>query len=287
MKKTILALSLTASILVLSACSDSNATDNEVIATTKAGDVTKEELYNEMKGSVGAQAFENLLLKKAISNEFNVSDKELQDAINVQKESYGENYEMFLKQQNWTEDFFEQQIELKVLNEKLIESLDAVTEEQIKAEYEKMKKEIHARHILVDDEKTAEEVIAKLDEGGDFAELAKEYSTEPVAQESGGDLGWFGPGKMVQEFEDAAFSLSENERSEPIKTSFGYHIIEVTETRAVDLTEEYDDLKPAIENGIMKQKFETELANLVEKVDVDLKDKMFESVLENWTVTDK
>jgi len=240
-----------------------------------------------MKGSVGAQAFENLLLKKAISNEFNVSDKELQDAINVQKESYGENYEMFLKQQNWTEDFFEQQIELKVLNEKLIESLDAVTEEQIKAEYEKMKKEIHARHILVDDEKTAEEVIAKLDEGGDFAELAKEYSTEPVAQESGGDLGWFGPGKMVQEFEDAAFSLSENERSEPIKTSFGYHIIEVTETRAVDLTEEYDDLKPAIENGIMKQKFETELANLVEKVDVDLKDKMFESVLENWTVTDK
>ena len=287
MRKTIFALALTASILALSACSDNNAADNEVIASTKAGDVTKEELYNEMKGSVGAQAFENLILKKAISNEFNLSDKELQDAIKVQKESYGENYEMFLKQQNWTEDFFEQQVELKVLNEKLIDSLDEVTEEQIKAEYEKMKKEINARHILVDDEKTAKEVIAKLEEGEDFAELAKEYSTEPVAQETGGDLGWFGPGKMVQEFEDAAFSLSENELSEPVKTSFGYHVIEVTETREVDLAEGYEDLKPGIENGIMKQKFEKELANLVAKVDVDLKDKMFESVLENWSVTDK
>ena len=79
-----------------------------------------------------------------------------------------------------------------------------------------MKKEIHARHILVEDKKTAEEVIAKLKDGGDFAELAKEFSTEPVAKESGGDLGWFGPGKMVPPFEEAAFPLKESEISEPV-----------------------------------------------------------------------
>ena len=282
-----LALTLTASILALTACSDNNATDNEVIATTKAGSVTKADLYNEMKGSVGAQAFENLLLKKAISNEYKISDKELKEAIEEQKETYGENFEAFLKQQNWTEEFFEQQVELKVLNEKLIGNLDEVTEEQIKTEYEKMKKEINARHILVDDEKTASEVIAKLKDGGDFTELAKEYSTEPVAKETGGDLGWFGPGKMVQEFEDAAFDLPEKELSKPVKTSFGYHVIEVTETREVELKETYEELKPGIENGLKKQKFEVALANLVKKVDVDLKDESFKSVLENWQGTEK
>jgi foldase protein PrsA len=287
MRKIMLALTFTASILALSACSDNNAKDNEVIATTKAGSVTKADLYNEMKGSVGAQAFENLILKKAISNEYEVSDKELKAAIEEQKESYGENFEAFLKQQNWTEEFFEQQVELKVLNEKLIENLDEITEEQIKAEYEKMKREVHARHILVDDEKTANEVIAKLKDGGDFAELAKEYSTEPVAKETGGDLGWFGPGKMVQEFEDAAFALPEKELSEPVKTSFGYHVIEVTETREAELKETYEELKPGIENGLKKQKFEEALANLVKKVDVDLKDETFQSVLEGWQGTEK
>lgn len=287
MRKTMLALTLTASILALSACSDKNATDSEVIATTKAGSVTKADLYNEMKGSVGAQAFENLLLKKAISNEYKVSDEELKEAIEEQKENYGENFEPFLKQQNWTEEFFEQQVELKVLNEKLVGSLGEIPEEQIKEEYEKMKKEINARHILVEDKKTADEVIAKLKDGGDFAELAIEYSTEPIAKETGGDLGWFGPGKMVREFEVAAFSLPENELSEPVKTSFGYHIIEVTETREVELTETYEELKPGIENGLKKQMFETELANLVKKVDVDLKDESFKSVLENWQGTEK
>ena len=287
MRKTLLALTLTASILALSACSDNNATDSEVIATTKAGSVTKADLYNEMKGSVGAQAFENLLLKKAISNEYKVSDEELKNAIEEQKENYGENFEPFLKQQNWTEEFFEQQVELKVLNEKLVGSLGEVSEEQIEEEYEKLKKEIHARHILVEDEKTANEVIAKLKDGGDFSELAIEYSTEPIAKETGGDLGWFGPGKMVQEFEDAAFSLPENELSEPVKTSFGYHIIEVTETREVELSETYEELKPGIENGLKKQMFETELANLVKKVDVDLKDESFKSVLENWQGSEK
>ena len=285
-----LALTLTASILALSACSDKNATDSEdseVIATTKAGSVTKADLYNEMKGSVGAQAFENLLLKKAISNEYKVSDKELEEAIKEQKEKYGENFEPFLKQQNWTEEFFEQQIELTVLNEKLVENLGEVTEEQVKEEYEKMKKEINARHILVEDKKTADDVLGKLKDGGDFSELAIEYSTEPIAKETGGDLGWFGPGKMVQEFDVAAFSIPKNELSEPVKTSFGYHIIEVTDTREVELTETYEELKPGIENGLKKKMFEEELANLVKKVDVDLKDETFKSVLENWQGTEK
>ena len=209
-------------------------------------------------------------LQKAIENEFKISDKELKDAISQSKEQYGENFELFLSSKGITEAYFDRNVKSELLQRKLIESLK-VTEEEINAEYEKMKKEIHARHILVKDKKTAEEVIGKLKEGGDFAELAKEYSTEPVAQESGGDLGWFGVGKMVQPFEDAAFALPVNEISEPVQTSFGFHVIEVLETREAKLEGTLEELKPEIENKIKEGLFEEKLKSLLKDADVDIK----------------
>ena len=87
--------------------------------------------------------------------------------------------------------------------------------------------EVRASHILVKDEKTAKKLKAELDKGADFAKLAKKHSKCPSGQ-SGGDLGFFGKGQMVKEFEDAAFSLSIGVPSKPIKTEFGYHLILVT-----------------------------------------------------------
>ena len=90
MKKTILALTMAASVLALSACSDKNNPDEEIIATSKAGDITKADLYDEMKDAIGLQVVENLILQKAIENEFEVTDKELKEAIEKQKEPYGD-----------------------------------------------------------------------------------------------------------------------------------------------------------------------------------------------------
>jgi peptidyl-prolyl cis-trans isomerase C len=93
------------------------------------------------------------------------------------------------------------------------------------------KAEIHARHILLEDEAAAKEVIAELDKGKDFAELAKERSTGP-SSERGGDLGFFTADQMVPEFSEQAFALKDGQYSKtPVQTQFGWHVIKVEERR--------------------------------------------------------
>ena len=84
-----------------------------------------------------------------------------------------------------------------------------------------------ARHILVNSEEFCEELKAKIAGGEDFAELAKEHSSCPSGAE-GGELGSFGPGQMVKEFDTVVFSAPVNEVQGPVKTQFGYHLLEVT-----------------------------------------------------------
>lgn len=87
--------------------------------------------------------------------------------------------------------------------------------------------QVRASHILVKDEKTAKKLKGEIDGGADFAKVAKKHSKCPSG-ESGGDLGFFGKGQMVKEFDEAAFSLPVGVVSAPIRTEFGYHLIVVT-----------------------------------------------------------
>jgi peptidyl-prolyl cis-trans isomerase C len=91
-------------------------------------------------------------------------------------------------------------------------------------------KQVRASHILVKKESEAKKILEDLKKGSNFAELAKNHSECP-SRKRGGDLGWFGRGKMVPEFEKAAFSLKKGDISDPVKTQFGYHIIRVTDTK--------------------------------------------------------
>ena len=95
--------------------------------------------------------------------------------------------------------------------------------------------EIHAAHILLETEEEARTARERVTTAGeDFATVARELSTEPAAKESGGDLGFFGPGAMVAPFEEAAFALQDGEISEPVQTQFGWHIIKVIERRKME-----------------------------------------------------
>ncbi|SFT73794.1 peptidyl-prolyl cis-trans isomerase C [Pseudovibrio denitrificans] len=113
----------------------------------------------------------------------------------------------------------------------------AITEDEVKAAYDaeyanyQGAPEINAAHILVEKEDEAKEIIKQLEGGADFAELAKEKSTGPSGP-NGGDLGFFGKGQMVPEFETAAFALKPGEfTKEPVQTQFGYHVILNKEAR--------------------------------------------------------
>jgi len=105
---------------------------------------------------------------------------------------------------------------------------------------------VWARHILVATEPEAKMILTKLAEGDDWTTLAAQFSTDTSNSYEGGDLGWFGKGQMVQEFEVAAYALKIGEISQPVKTEFGYHIIQVVghETRILT-TDELSTIKSA------------------------------------------
>lgn len=285
MKKTVLTLTLAASVLALGACSGDSDKNNEVIATSKVGDITQNDLYEEMKSSIGDQAFQLLMIEKVLADKYEVSKDEVNTQLKADKEQYGESFEAMIAQQGYTEDSYKKFLELNLLQEKALIEDVKVTEEEIKAEYENIKNEINARHVLVADEETAKKVKAELESGKDFAEVAKEYSTEEAAQTSGGELGWFGKGQMVPEFEKVAFGLEKNVISEPVKSEFGYHVIEVTDTRTIEKS--YEDKKAEIEKQLKLEKADQskllpKVAKMMKDAKIDIKDEDLKTSLDQF-----
>jgi peptidyl-prolyl cis-trans isomerase C len=111
----------------------------------------------------------------------------------------------------------------------------AATEDAIKKTYEEAKAkqkpedEVRAKHILVEKEDEARDVVKRLKAGEDFTKVAKDVSKDPGSE--GGDLGWFSKERMVPEFSDAAFKLAPGQLSDPVKSQFGWHVIKVEEKR--------------------------------------------------------
>ena len=169
----------------------------------------------------------------------------------------------------------QQRIELMIqaLIQKTL-SKDPIKEKDIKKIYkEKVAganlKEYKARHILLKTEDEAKTVIAKLDAGSDFAKLAEEKSTGPSAK-SGGDLGWFSPGRMVPPFARAVAEMKKNTHSnKPVKTQFGWHVIKLEDTRNME-PPKYDDVKKQIASSLNKKRVQDYVEKLRKKAKIKI-----------------
>jgi foldase protein PrsA len=256
MKKWILALTLTSGVLALSACSASSSSD---VAQSSAGNVTKDELYTMMKDKIGTQALQQLLYEKVLSKKYTVTDKELNAKVSQLKIDLGSNFQMALAQYGYKdENDLKTTMKVGMLQEKAAMQDVKVTDKELKDYYDSYQPEIKARHILVADEKTANEVKKKLDGGAKFEDVAKEYSTDTASAQNGGDLGWFGTGKMDPDFEKAAYALKVNEISAPVKSQFGYHIIQLTDKKE---KKSYEDMKKEIEYQVKSSKLTSDSIN--------------------------
>lgn len=139
----------------------------------------------------------------------------------------------------------------------------------------KPENEFAARHILLDSEEKAKELRAKIVAGADFAQVAKENSNDTGSKAQGGLLGYFGPGQMVPEFEAAVVKMQKGEVSEPVKTSFGWHIIKLEDRRRKE-PPSFESVKATIMNSLAVRKAQEKSTELRDKakleyVDADIK----------------
>ncbi|MEG0258787.1 MAG: peptidylprolyl isomerase [Lysinibacillus sp.] len=236
MKKSVLTFTLAASVLALSAC---GSAEDETLVTSKVGDITVGEFNETAKSLAGPAVIQQMVTEKVLDDKYDVSDKEIQAKYDEFAKQYGESFKDILTQSGFTEETFKDTLPLQILQDKALKD-QYIKEEDVKKYYEQMKTELNARHILVEDEETAKEAIAKIQGGAAFADVAKEYSTDPGSAEKGGELGWFSVGKMVDEFNDASYALELNTLSEPVQSQMGFHVIEVTEKRDVKDIKSYE-----------------------------------------------
>jgi len=170
-----------------------------------------------------------------------------------------ENYLQTLKQvAGLSETDYKKLVEAELLQRKL----EAVLQARVPTTAE----QVHARHILVQNEEMARLVLNRLKAGDDFAAVAKEFSQDTSNKDQGGDLGWFPRGRMVPEFEEVAFSLPVGELSEPVKTQYGYHIIKVEgrdPNRPLDEAALEEARAQALDNWLQEQRAAAQIQRML------------------------
>ena len=271
MKKWVLA-GLLISALGLSACSNSSS----AVMKSDAGNITQDELYQAMKSKYGTQTLQQLAAEKVLSKKYTVSKADIDSEVKKAKDQLGDQFMSALQQYGFKdENDYRNTVKLNLLEQKAALKTIKVTDKELKAAYASYKPEIRASHILVKDEKTANDIEAKLKSGAKFEDLAKEKSTDTASASKGGDLGWFGTGVMDPDFEKAAYSLKQNQISAPIKTQYGYHIIQLTGTKSKQsFAKMKNTLTAQVKQGkVTQDMIQKVLKNEFKKSNIDISDK--------------
>ncbi|MEV5029183.1 peptidylprolyl isomerase [Paenibacillus sp. LPE1-1-1.1] len=220
---------------------------NETVATVNGVDITQDRLYDELVTAGGPATLENIITQELIAQEakaasIEVTDADIDSEIDLIKKSFGteEEFTATLAQYNMTLESLKKDTKINLTIRKILEPKTDVTDEEVQQYFDANKEtlgtpeQIQASHILVATKEEADAILAELKQGGDFAAIAKEKSIDTGSKDKGGDLGFFGKGDMVAEFETAAFALKINEISGVVQSEHGFHIIKkIAEKAAV------------------------------------------------------
>lgn len=183
-----------------------------------------------------------------------------------------EAFEQVIETNNLTEETVNSQLRDLALQDLVAEELGDdldVEDSAVQARYEETYGTASARHILVETEEEAQAVIARLEAGEDFAEVAQEVSTDPSAAQNSGDLGEFTRGQMVPEFTEAVFGAEEGEIVGPVQTDFGFHVIEVLELdEGPPLDEVEDEIRDELLQGDRDEVVQEWLNELTQEAEI-------------------
>ena len=244
--------------------------ENKVLAIVDGREVKESDLQSLMQNlGQNAAQFAGEEGKKHLINEIVAQELLYSDAL-AKKQNTDEAFLSVLEQ-------MKKSLLIQYAANKLMTSVTA-DDAEIKAFFDsnpdafKQQATADANHILVEDKETADKVLAQIKDGLSFADAAKKYSTCP-SKENGGGLGKFSRGQMVPEFENATFNMKPGQISEPVKTQFGYHIIElnsINNPEEVDFEAVKDQVKNQCITAKQNQAYAQKQAELKEKYDVKI-----------------
>jgi foldase protein PrsA len=232
------------------------------VASVNGTNITKEQLYDKLIEAGGENTLQAMITTELVDQEakkanITVTDEDINTELEDLKAQFGGEaaFNAALAQSSMTVDDLKLQMPLQVKLRKILEPQVTITDAEIKDFYDQNKatfsneEEVRASHILVETKEEADAILKQLKDGADFAELAKEKSSDTGSKNNGGDLDFFKRGDMVPEFSDAAFKLKVGETSGAVKSDYGYHIIKVTDhkdAKNYTLEEKKDDIRKTL-----------------------------------------
>ncbi len=285
MKKILPLICLLTTVVLFAGCSRNNRSEGPVVAKIGEDAITEEDFLRELdrvpewarsqfRGMEGKEKFLDELIKR---------DLIYQDAKRMRLDK-DKDYLARIRE-------FEKMSLVSLILKKEVEDKAKVSDAEIKEFFEQNKDKftigtkIRASHILVGTEKEANDILERLNKGESFAKLARAFSKDKGSAQKGGDLGYFGRGRMVPEFERAALALKPGEVSKPVKTRFGYHIIKLTDIKKGKLAS-FEQSKESIRKQLLAQKrkalFNSYVEKLKEKTEVTKNKDILASIRLPW-----
>lgn len=286
MKKALyLILLISFLVFSMSGCAQKERSDSPVIASINKESITQDDFIKEISrvpqwardkftGKEGKDQFLDELIKRELIYE------------RAKKMRLHKDTEYLARVEE-----FKKMTLVSLMLKKEVEEKVAVDDAAVKDFFEKnadkltIGSQLKASHILVETEKEADDILEKIDKGEGFAELAKSFSKDTNSAKKGGDLGYFGRGKMVPEFERAVMSMKVGEVSKPVQTRFGYHIIKLTDIKkgkAADFEQSKDAIKKQLIAERKKALFDSYVEKLRAESSVTRNEDVLESIALPW-----